>query len=102
MFWMWYTDESPPEPVVFLQTLPDVTIGTGLSLADYVHWNPQPVADEVFTLPEPPCFVPPADAPTPPPACLKCHITSTNTGEWFDSRLFSYNPLRKGEHYAKE
>ena len=81
MFWMWYTDEDPPEPIVFLQTEPDVTIGTGLSHAEYAYWNPQPVADEVFTLPEGPCAIPPADAPTPPPACLKCHITSTNTEE---------------------
>ena len=81
LFWMWYTDEDPPEPIVFLQSKPDVTIGTGLSLADYYSWEPRPVSDKVFTLPEKPCFVPPPEAPTPPPACLKCHIRSTNTDE---------------------
>lgn len=78
LFWMWYTVAYPPQPIVFLQTQPDVTIGTGLSLADYVYWNPQPVPDEIFTLPTPPCFVPLPEAPTPPPACLKCHIQSNN------------------------
>lgn len=81
LFWMWYTVEDPPRPVVFLQSKPDVTIGTGLSLADYVYWQPQTVSDDVFTLPPvESCVFPPPQAPTPPPACLGCHIPSTNTG----------------------
>ena len=79
LFWMWYTVEYPPRPIVFMQTEPDITVGTGLSLADYMFWRPQPVPDEVFTLPEPPCFIPPPEAPTAPPACFKCHLPSTNT-----------------------
>ena len=78
MFWMWYTIAEPPRPVVFLQSEPDVTIGTGLSLADYVYWKPQPVPDDIFTRPTS-CTLPPDSAPTPPPACLKCHNPSTNS-----------------------
>jgi hypothetical protein len=77
MFWMWYTIAHPQVPVVFLQSEPDVTIGTGLSLADYVYWNAQSVPDDIFTRPTS-CTLPPASAPTPPPACLRCHNTSTN------------------------
>ncbi len=81
IFWMWYTIANPPQPVVFMQTQPNVTIGTGLSLADYMHWQPQSVSDEIFTRPSdascPP--VPPSKSnPPPPPACMGCHFESTN------------------------
>jgi len=82
LFWMWYTVEYPPRPIVFTQSKADITVGTGLVLADYVTWQPQPVPDEIFTLPEPDsCVIPPSTAPTAPPACFKCHLPSTNTGD---------------------
>lgn len=78
LFWMWYTIATPQQPIVFLQSKPDVTIGTGLSLADYYHWEPkQGVPADIFTRPAT-CSKPPASAPTPPPPCLKCHNRSTN------------------------
>lgn len=82
LFWMWYTIEEPPEPIVFLQTRADITIGTGLSLADYFHWvepPPQPIPSTIYTQPST-CSFPPSSAPTPPPACLYCHNPSTNSG----------------------
>ncbi len=79
MFWMWYTIADPMQPVVFMQTKPDVTIGTGLSLADYTHWQPKPAPDVVFTTPDTfTCPAPPSSAPVPPEPCLKCHNWSTN------------------------
>jgi hypothetical protein len=82
MFFMWYTVTDPMRPVVFMQTKPDVTIGTGLSLADYTHWQQQDVPDEIFTTPDPKsCVVPPASDPVPPPACMGCHNDSTNGSE---------------------
>jgi hypothetical protein len=79
MFWMWYTITDPMQPVVFLQSKPDVTIGTGLSLADYAHWQPKPVPSDIYTTPAAgTCPAPPASAPTPPGACMGCHNTSTN------------------------
>lgn len=77
LFWMWYTVEDPPRPIVFTQTFADITVGTGLVLADYVTWQPQPVPDEIFTLPES-CIILPSSLPTAPPACFKCHLPSTN------------------------
>jgi hypothetical protein len=90
LFWMWYTVAEPPEPIVFLQSRADITIGTGLCLADYYHWKeppPQPISSHIFTVPPPgSCQFPPASAPTPPHACLHCHNPSTNSGhgasEW--------------------
>lgn len=82
LFWMWYTAEEPPEPIVFLQTRADITIGTGLSLADYYHWEEPPttpIAGNIYTAPTG-CEFPPASAPTPPAACLQCHNPATNTG----------------------
>ena len=82
LFWMWYTVEEPPEPIVFLQTRADITIGTGLSLADYYHWEEPPgtpIANNIFTVPDT-CSFPPSSAPTPPQACLNCHNPSTNSG----------------------
>lgn len=82
LFWMWYTVAEPPEPIVFLQTRADITIGTGLSLADYYHWEEPtavPIADDIYTVPTG-CEFPPSSAPTPPTACLQCHNSSTNTG----------------------
>jgi hypothetical protein len=79
MFWMWYTITQPMQPVVFLQSKPDVTIGTGLSLADYAHWQPKAVPGDIFTTPPAgTCPPPPASAPEPPPACMGCHNQSTN------------------------
>jgi hypothetical protein len=79
MFWMWYTITDPMQPVVFLQSKPDVTIGTGLSLADYAHWQPKPVPSDIYTTPAAgTCPAPPASAPTPPGACMGCHNVSTN------------------------
>jgi hypothetical protein len=79
MFWMWYTITDPMQPVVFLQSKPDVTIGTGLSLADYAHWQPTPVPSDIYTTPAAgSCPAPPASAPTPPGACMGCHNPSTN------------------------
>jgi hypothetical protein len=81
LFWTWYTIEEPPRPVVFMQTKPDITVGTGLSLADYVYWQPETVADDVFTVPAADsCVFPPPQAPTAPQGCLTCHLASTNTG----------------------
>jgi len=80
LFWMWYTIEEPPEPIVFLQTRADITIGTGLCLADYYRWSVlHQIPNEIFTAPQG-CAFPPASAPTPPRACLYCHNPSTNTG----------------------
>lgn len=82
LFWMWYTVAEPPEPIVFLQTRADITIGTGLSLADYYHWEAPPkggVPDYIYTTPST-CSFPPSSAPTPPGACLYCHNPSTNNG----------------------
>ena len=79
MFWMWYTMSDPMRPVVFLQTKPDVTIGTGLSLADYVDWQQKAVPDDIFTTPAAnSCEVPPASAPVAPGPCMGCHNSSTN------------------------
>lgn len=79
MFWMWYTIADPMQPVVFMQTKPDVTIGTGLSLADYTHWQQKAAPDDVFTTPVAfACPAPPSSAPTPPTACMGCHNWSTN------------------------
>jgi hypothetical protein len=81
LFWTWYTIEEPPRPVVFMQTKPDITVGTGLSLADYVYWQPETVADDVFTVPAADsCVFPPPQAPTAPQGCLTCHLASTKTG----------------------
>jgi hypothetical protein len=77
MFWMWYTITDPMQPVVFLQSKPDVTIGTGLSLADYAHWQRKAVPNDIFTTPTA-CQVPPPSAPVPPGACMGCHNSSTN------------------------
>jgi hypothetical protein len=80
LFWMWYTLEYPPRPIVFLQAQADITVGTGLSLADYVYWKPQKIRDDIFTLPQAEsCVFPPPEAPTAPRSCLECHIPSTNT-----------------------
>jgi hypothetical protein len=79
MFWMWYSISDPMQPIVFMQTKPDVTIGTGLSLADYTHWTRKVAPDSVFTAPEHfACPAPPSSAPTPPHACMGCHNWSTN------------------------
>jgi len=79
MFWMWYTITNPMRPIVFLQSMPDVTIGTGLSLADYVHWQPKDVPDVIFTTPAAgSCPPPPPIAPVAPAPCLGCHNRSTN------------------------
>ncbi len=80
LFWMWYTISDPQQPVVFLQTQPNVTIGTGLSLADYAHWQPRPVSDDIFTRPSDASCpqVPPSEGNPPPPACMGCHNASTN------------------------
>ena len=82
LFWMWYTIEEPPEPIVFLQTRADITIGTGLCLADYFHWESPtetPISDVIYTAPLG-CAYPPAQAPQPPHACLYCHNPSINSG----------------------
>lgn len=82
LFWMWYTVAEPPEPIVFLQTRADITIGTGLCLADYYHWEEPPatpIPSYIYTAPTT-CEFPPSRAPTPPAACLQCHNPSTNTG----------------------
>ena len=79
MFWMWYTITNPMRPIVFLQSMPDVTIGTGLSLADYVHWQPKDVSDVIFTTPVAgSCPPPPASAPVAPAPCMGCHNRSTH------------------------
>jgi hypothetical protein len=79
MFWMWYEMSEPMRPIVFMQTKPDVTIGTGLSLADYTHWRPQEAPDAVFTLPTPAsCPAPDKTKTTAPSACMGCHNWSTN------------------------
>jgi hypothetical protein len=79
MFWMWYAIADPMQPVVFMQTKPDVTIGTGLSLADYTRWQQKVAPDNVFTTPVAfACPTPPSSAPTPPTACMGCHNWSTN------------------------
>jgi hypothetical protein len=79
MFWMWYTITDPMQPIVFLQSKPDVTIGTGLSLADYAHWQPKAVADDIFTTPVAgSCPAPKPTAPVAPRPCLGCHNSSTN------------------------
>jgi hypothetical protein len=79
MFWMWYTVADPMRPVVFLQSKPDVTIGTGLSLADYVHWQQQAVPDDIFTAPAAAsCPPPPSSEPGPPEPCMGCHNSPTN------------------------
>lgn len=83
LFWMWYTVDEPPQPIVFLQSRADITIGTGLSLADYYTWQPlpEPIPEYIYTTPPAEsCEFPPASAPTPPRACLYCHNPSTNTG----------------------
>jgi len=82
LFWMWYTVAEPPEPIVFLQTRADITIGTGLCLADYYHWEeppPSPISSRIYTEPNT-CSFPPSSAPTPPAACLHCHNPSVNSG----------------------
>lgn len=58
MFWMWYTIEEVPKPVVFLQSSENIGTGTGLSLADYVYWHRQPVEQSIFNAPK--------DCPPPP------------------------------------
>jgi hypothetical protein len=78
MFWMWYTITDPMQPVVFLQSKPDVTIGTGLSLADYAHWQPKAVPNDTFTTPAGTCRAPPPSAPMSPGPCMGCHNSSTN------------------------
>jgi hypothetical protein len=79
MFWMWYTITNPMRPVVFLQSKPDVTVGTGLSLADYTHWGPKSVPDGIFTTPAAgSCPSPPPTAPMAPGPCTGCHNRSTN------------------------
>ncbi|MGY3619297.1 hypothetical protein ACVJGD_005493 [Bradyrhizobium sp. USDA 10063] len=79
MFWMWYTITDPMQPIVFLQSKPDVTIGTGLSLADYAHWQPKSVPNDIFTRPPADsCPPPPASAPAAPMPCMGCHNLSTN------------------------
>jgi len=84
LFWMWYTVDDPAEPIVFLQTRADITIGTGLCLADYFHWtepSPSPIPSGIYTvLAHGTCQFPPSSAPTPPQACLYCHNPSTNSG----------------------
>jgi hypothetical protein len=84
LFWMWYTVEEPPKPIVFLQSRADITIGTGLSLADYYSWQAPttpPIPPDIYTTPQPDqCQFPPSSAPTPPGACLKCHNPSINSG----------------------
>ncbi len=90
LFWMWYTVAEPPEPIVFLQTRADITIGTGLCLADYFHWEEPPsfgpIPSYIYTEPAT-CSFPPASAPTPPQACLYCHNPSTNTGHGTSKRI---------------
>jgi hypothetical protein len=76
MFWMWYTITDPMRPVVFLQSKPDVTVGTGLSLADYAHWEPKAVPNDIFTTPAS-CPAPSSTA-MPPGPCMGCHNSSTN------------------------
>lgn len=76
MFWMWYTITDPMRPIVFLQSKPDVTIGTGLSLADYAHWEPKAVPDDIFTTPGS-CKAS-SSGPMPPGPCMGCHNSSTN------------------------
>jgi len=90
LFWMWYSIAEPPEPIVFLQTRADITIGTGLSLADYYLWEEPPssgpIPDYIYTEPST-CSFPPSSEPTPPPACLYCHNQSTNTGHGTSKRI---------------
>jgi hypothetical protein len=65
--------------VVFLQSKPDVTIGTGLSLADYAHWQQTAVPDDIFTTPVlASCPAPPKSNPVAPAPCMGCHNRSTN------------------------
>ena len=52
MFWMWYTIEDIPQPIVFLQSQENIGTGTGLSLADYVYWHKQPVPQDIFDAPK--------------------------------------------------
>jgi hypothetical protein len=78
IFWMWYTVESPPQPVVFLQTKADITLGTGLCIADYFSWSsPTEQCGNLFQEPSTCTQVLPP-GPPPLPACLRCHIPSTN------------------------
>jgi hypothetical protein len=78
IFWMWYA-LNPMRPVVFLQSKPDVTIGTGLSLADYAHWQQTAVPDDIFTTPVlTSCPAPPKSDPVAPAPCMGCHNRSTN------------------------
>jgi hypothetical protein len=80
LFWMWYTVTDPPEPIVFLQARADITIGTGLSLADYYHWEtPESIPSTIFTRPTDYEY-PPNTAPVPPASCIHCHNPSVNSG----------------------
>lgn len=80
LFWMWYTKYkikgTPQIPIVFLQTKPDVTIGTGLSLADYTYWQEKGLEYRDFQ--EPTGLLTPLYTPLPPKACMGCHEESTN------------------------